>query len=38
MNDVERKRWGSPLRKRGFYAALAALFLVAVISLARAVI
>ncbi len=37
MDDLERKRWGSPWRKGAFYAALAALLLVAIISLARAI-
>jgi hypothetical protein len=37
MDDLERKRWGSPWRKGAFYAALAALLLVAIVSLARAI-
>ena len=35
MDDLELKRWGSPWRKLAFYAALAALLLVAIISVAR---
>ena len=35
MNETERKRWGGPWRKGIFYAALVALLLIALISLAR---
>lgn len=38
MDDLERKRWGSPLRKVLFYASLGALLLVAVVSLAREIL
>jgi|GEM_PF-4457490 len=37
MDDLERKRWGHPWRKAAFYAALAALLVVAIISLTRAI-
>ena len=36
MDDLERKRWGHPWRKALFYSALAALLIIAGISLARA--